>query len=41
MIIKQMYTIKNLDSLRAEWRKNHPGENVIDNVIENFVEVNL
>ena len=38
---QQMYTIKNLDSLRAEWRKNHPGENVIDNVIENFVEVNL
>ncbi|KYK34133.1 MAG: hypothetical protein AYK22_05875 [Thermoplasmatales archaeon SG8-52-3] len=34
---KQCFTIKNLDKLRAEWRKSHSEEDVKDNVFENFI----
>lgn len=34
---KQCFTIKGLDNLRAEWRKNHPEDNVIDDVFEGLI----
>lgn len=33
---KQCYTIKELDKLRAEWRKNHPDESVNDDIFDEF-----
>jgi len=33
---KQCFVIKNIDRLRAEWRKNHSEYNVIDDVFDDF-----
>lgn len=35
---KQCFVIKDIDRLRAEWRRNHPEENVINDVFKEFME---
>lgn len=35
---KQCFVIKGIDKLRADWRKNHPDEDVIDDVFDEFTE---
>lgn len=34
---KQCFTIKDLEKLRAEWRKSHPEEVIEDDVFEMFI----
>jgi len=37
----QCFTIKNLDKLRVEWRKNHPEDTIDDNVLDVFIEAEV